>query len=994
MVRLFCIFIAIFTTVSASIKLSVQGKDTQLRKVDLQSKLTGPFLIREMELTFYNPNKGAAEGELIFPLNSNERVVAFAMDVEGIRREGVIVDAKRGRTAYETIVRGKKDPGLVEINEEKNEFRTRIFPIPGDGTKTVWLTTHQLIGEGEFTLWPQGFGKPWEWTTAFSYSEGEISTSSALTSSGKHEVIPPVRVLWKPDFSQSYWDKDSDGTFVLCEFSSKKGLPKHSSYPKNSRVELWLDGSSSIQRSALTILKSWLDSAQPREVALRILRTELSSPQIFSRGDDNWNDLLKRVKEEPSSGMASLSSLPWKNTNADLICFLTDGVFPEGTRTVQIPNVPLHVIDSGSKSSRWLASEARSSGGAWHDGSVTTPSGFTPMVDAQITSFQEYMMRTRRSKSRPSGRQTRSSYWEWAHRMHECLLLRKETPSRIAEFRREHHIASASSSWLVLETARQYAQYGFAPPKNDIRLNKEWQEIQKHSASEKRQALDQLAREWKVRCDALTLAEDSPTTAERIVHHLTKRYAFWCDFSESHQELHLAQFDPLFDTLKDAKELLEGGVTPEEGRALMRQLKIAHGLEDEFQKYIPSIQVTVGGQVRKPGRVMLHFPVTIMEAIQGAGGATPFGAVNRTKLFRRGKVYTYNLKNARHQQVKLESGDSIEVPQKNWLGNGGSKGRAKAPFARGNKLSVSTASVPWDSNKPYIMVLRSFLETGKDWKSLYRVQREVYGSRADFYLDCIDLLENHQMATDAIVVAQELARHMPDHPEVLRKAARALRRLGAFTLSHSLFRRIRDLEPENSVALFDFARSLVQQGHPAQAIPIFWEAAQLKQDLYSQGRSLIILAEMNAVLARFQISGLDYGIDSRMLKHIPIDLLISLEWDSDQANVDLRIKHPGGGWHTSSCPFVETWENSVSRGYGPETWMRQSPLPGSYQIGALFYGDWRDHGNSSTTAEIELIQDYGTKAEKRKRHAIRIDEKEDKIIINADADVVPEAWKN
>ncbi|MGE9267427.1 MAG: polysaccharide biosynthesis/export family protein [Verrucomicrobiales bacterium] len=84
---------------------------------------------------------------------------------------------------------------------------------------------------------------------------------------------------------------------------------------------------------------------------------------------------------------------------------------------------------------------------------------------------------------------------------------------------------------------------------------------------------------------------------------------------------------------------------------------------EEIQKTI-----TVGGQVRGAGTKPFLENMTIYDAVSQAGGATPFGAVNRVKLYRNAKVYTYNLKTDAHKRVKLYPGDAIEVPEKNWMG--------------------------------------------------------------------------------------------------------------------------------------------------------------------------------------------------------------------------------------------------------------------------------------------------------------------------------------
>jgi len=78
--------------------------------------------------------------------------------------------------------------------------------------------------------------------------------------------------------------------------------------------------------------------------------------------------------------------------------------------------------------------------------------------------------------------------------------------------------------------------------------------------------------------------------------------------------------------------------------------------------------VTVGGQVQSPGPVKYYRGMTIWEAVQSARGASPFGAMNRVRLTRGKQVKEYNLKKAEHMNITLEPKDTIDVPQKNALG--------------------------------------------------------------------------------------------------------------------------------------------------------------------------------------------------------------------------------------------------------------------------------------------------------------------------------------
>ncbi|MDP4625113.1 MAG: polysaccharide biosynthesis/export family protein [Akkermansiaceae bacterium] len=78
--------------------------------------------------------------------------------------------------------------------------------------------------------------------------------------------------------------------------------------------------------------------------------------------------------------------------------------------------------------------------------------------------------------------------------------------------------------------------------------------------------------------------------------------------------------------------------------------------------------IHVGGQVRRTGPVNWQKNLTIYQAVQSAGGATEFGSLKRVKLYRNGRMQTYDLTNPQFMRVPMEPNDTIEVPQKNWFG--------------------------------------------------------------------------------------------------------------------------------------------------------------------------------------------------------------------------------------------------------------------------------------------------------------------------------------
>lgn len=85
--------------------------------------------------------------------------------------------------------------------------------------------------------------------------------------------------------------------------------------------------------------------------------------------------------------------------------------------------------------------------------------------------------------------------------------------------------------------------------------------------------------------------------------------------------------------------------------------------EEEIKKML-----IVGGRVKRNGRVLFRKGMTLMEAIQQAGGRDPFGSkyVYLTRKNAKGQNvrYKFNVKQPDHQVEKVYPDDIINVPQR------------------------------------------------------------------------------------------------------------------------------------------------------------------------------------------------------------------------------------------------------------------------------------------------------------------------------------------
>jgi len=179
-------------------------------------------------MTFLNPHDRVLEGGFFFPLPEGSFISGYALDINGVMVDGVVVEKQKGRVVFEKIVRQGIDPGLVEW-VEGNSFRTRIFPIPAKGTRTISVKYLSEVafknGQPYFYL-PLGF-------------KNEIKDFSIRIEVVQVDTEPVVTQGAPGNFQFSRWKKGFVAETALKNFIPKSNLVIHlpQAPDKNIRVE-------------------------------------------------------------------------------------------------------------------------------------------------------------------------------------------------------------------------------------------------------------------------------------------------------------------------------------------------------------------------------------------------------------------------------------------------------------------------------------------------------------------------------------------------------------------------------------------------------------------------------------------------------------------------------------------------------------------------------------------------------------------------------------
>jgi predicted Zn-dependent protease len=129
-----------------SLIAKVDGRDVPLTvgyhkvSVDIRDQIARTVI----EESFVNHTPSRLEGVFQFPLPPDASISGFGMWIGSELVEADVVEKQRAREIYETILREKRDPGLLEWSGG-NMFKARVFPIEPNSEKRIKITYTQVL---------------------------------------------------------------------------------------------------------------------------------------------------------------------------------------------------------------------------------------------------------------------------------------------------------------------------------------------------------------------------------------------------------------------------------------------------------------------------------------------------------------------------------------------------------------------------------------------------------------------------------------------------------------------------------------------------------------------------------------------------------------------------------------------------------------------------------------------------------------------------------
>ncbi|MDR2949444.1 MAG: DUF2135 domain-containing protein [Prevotella sp.] len=937
--------------------------------VKIDMKVVGAIAVTTVDMVFYNPNNRVLEGELQFPLGEGQNISRFALDINGSLREGVVVEKAKGQQVFESVIRQKIDPGLLE-KTQGNNFKARIYPLPAKGTRRIVIAYEQELTKENsnykaflpvdyrdtlktFELNLCVFGNdiapnvdetPWG---KFSFDK----SGEAYIASYKAEDYPA-----KGQLVFSVPDKNNNQVFVEKGRISGETVfyaqvdPAITNRAKQlpSAIALFWDASMSMQDRKLdaeiALLENYFIKIRNVNIDLHTFNCISMPVKTFAIRNGNWAELKKFLKSITYDGATQLGGLDFSKVKADEILLLSDGLSNFGKNIPVVGKIPVITISSSLKADYSMLQYLASVTGG------------------------KYINLMQQSADEASKLLLQDSY---------RFISADYNQSEIKEFTTSSVFIKPTSVFSVAgklnsDKAIVTLHFGIG---NEV-LSSKKVIIDRNSLIDYDNITERIWAEKKI--DELDLLYDKN---KKEIGELGRKYNIVT------RNTSLIVLDRIEDYVQN--EIVPPADLLEEYN---RQLDNIH--RTKFDRRKSQIDNVISMFDRRKEWWNRKFPKNkiakrknnVYDIISVDESTDDIVEIREHRVMAdqappREEAYMFIApviaKDEEVQEEALMVMEDVKSEDQN---------KVKEELGVSRRQSVSKIQLKgWNPNTPYLRILKE--KTNSQLYSAYLDIRDDYKDSPSFYLDVATLFEDRGMKQEALVILSNLAELEVENYRLQRVLAHRLQQLGYTEYAISQFEVVMQLRPEEPQSYRDLALAKEQDKQYQHAIELLYEIISRSWDRRFPEIEVIAVEEMNKVIAQAARERVNLSldnIDKRLIYNMPVDIRIVLNWDTDNSDMDLWVTDPYG----EKCAYDNTLTHiggAISRdftgGYGPEEFLIKQAVNGMYKIQANYYGSTEQTLIGPTTIYLDIYTRFSDNKEKKETITLRLTENKEIIDI-------------
>jgi tetratricopeptide (TPR) repeat protein len=280
----------------------------------------------------------------------------------------------------------------------------------------------------------------------------------------------------------------------------------------------------------------------------------------------------------------------------------------------------------------------------------------------------------------------------------------------------------------------------------------------------------------------------------------------------------------------------------------------------------------------------------------------------------------------------------------------------------------------WDPKSPYMAKIKKASNMNQAYL-IYLTEKKQYGTQPSFFLDVADYFIAKKETKRGLRILSNIAELELENHSLLRVLANKLLQLKQYSIALQLFKDLIELRPEEPQSYRDLGLAYEAMGNYNEAIKQLYHVVKEPFDNRFYGIELIAMNEINAILSKNPEGiNLDY-IDKKLLKNMPVDIRVVLNWDADNTDVDLWVTDPNGEKCFYSNKLTRAGgriSNDFTQGYGPEEFMIRRAKPGYYKIEAHYYGTTTQSIQGKATLSVQFFKQFGTRHEQKEEITRRL----------------------
>jgi len=968
-ITLCIVLIASFATAIAQPSTGVYYDDGKGGKValgiqhmNMSVDVVGRIATTTVDMVVKNTTDRVLDGEYVFSMQDGQLVSRFALDINGRLREGVVVDKAKGREAYETTIRQKIDPALLEWTRG-NAFRTRVYPIPAHGTRRIVIAYEQELVVGSTGLSYQSPFAFAEKIDSFSFHADVHATEN------KPDITGGVATLVSFSLHDRSYMAEFSGTNIalatpfLMQIPITRGKPyvavntfAGASYFAaflNPRVTtrqrskpftialLWDVSKSGAGRDVnkeTEFLHALWQRIGTASVDLFTFDITRKSVRRFSIAGGTCPELDKVLQQQLYDGGTQLSALDLASLKNDVVILCSDGNSTFGSHAVTKANAPVIAVTSAPQADHdVLRALSLSTSGAiidltklsikdaeaalWADpqapqvvrvveGSAdvrATPSGLVGILHSDNATIIADLDTIHISRQEDLVQGT-SVARLWARfELSELAIDREGNKAAIAALGTKFSLVTPGTSLIVLDRVGDYVRFGIEPPSSEPGLVQEYRTIRSGMVNDS--------------------AQRYAAHFERVVEMFKGRKDWWS-----------RAFTPPSSATIDTNAQRRPGGNQKRGTIDFFEANSAQG---ELANPLESTHSRAANTAESP-----FYTESVEVKVDGFGaeyGNAMGGIVNTV-------VKTGTLSAVR------------SVPMEVWAG------------------TIQLAKPAKDA--AYVSVIRS----SSDPYAAYMALREEYGESPAFYLDVADILNEKKKTDLALRVLSNIAEMRTEDHRLMRILGYRLMQLGYSDLAVMIFEDVLKMREEEPQSYRDLGLAYAQAKKYQASIASLYSLATRPWDSRFPEVELIALNEMNRVIAENAKSVSTSAIDPRLLAAMPVDVRIVASWDADDCDVDLWVTDP----RSERCMYSNRntklgghLSHDLTGGYGPEEFLLKKALPGEYKVQVNYFGDRQQRMSGPTTVYVDMYTNYGKPNEKKQSVILKLDKTKEVIDVGA-----------